>query len=141
MGGVQKNLLDQRKSFIYIIFKNNVLVYLREYAINEAELKSFTVFLKTMVTFTVFKKNLFVYHLILFNRINIVWFSRRNIGDHFDPKCRFDGSAGTADCPIISLGYILDQLTTNRTALLYEVNFVLINYQFYTWSVYSRVVL
>ena len=132
MDGVQKNLLNQRKSFMSIIFKIMFFFYLREYLINEAELKTFTVFLKTMVTFTVFKKNLFVYHLILFNRINIVLFSRRNIGEHFDPKCRFDGTAGTADCPIISLGYILDQLTTNRTALLHEVNFVLINYHFYT---------
>jgi len=55
-----------------------------------------------MVTFTLFKKNL------------------RNIQDNTNFTCRFDGTAHTADCPIIRVGYILDQLKANRIALLQE---------------------
>ncbi|CAF4202237.1 unnamed protein product [Rotaria sp. Silwood2] len=46
--------------------------------------------------------------------------SIRNIQENTNFSCRFDGTVHTADCPIIRVGYILDQLTTNRTALLYD---------------------
>jgi hypothetical protein len=49
-------------------------------------------------------------------------FCRRNIRDNTNFQCRFDGTSQTADCPIVSVGYILDQLKTNRAALLFEVN-------------------
>jgi hypothetical protein len=49
------------------------------------------------------------------------FFSRRNIRDDTNFQCRFDGTPKTADCPIIRLGYILDQFNTNQTALLLEV--------------------
>ncbi|CAF2688830.1 unnamed protein product [Rotaria sp. Silwood2] len=73
-----------------------------DYTMDRQDLENFTVFLKTMVTFTLFKKNL------------------RNIQENTNFSCRFDGTVHTADCPIIRVGYILDQLTTNRTALLYD---------------------
>ncbi|CAF3440095.1 unnamed protein product [Rotaria socialis] len=71
-----------------------------DYIMDGDDLENFTIFLKTMVTFTLFKKNL------------------RNIQDNTDFSCRFDGTPRTADCPIIRVGYILDQLNTNKTALL-----------------------
>ncbi|UJR08640.1 hypothetical protein I4U23_012899 [Adineta vaga] len=73
-----------------------------DYVINENDLREFTVFLKTMISFTLFKKNL------------------RNIQSDIDFKCRYNGSAANADCPIFLLGYILDQFDTNKTALLLE---------------------
>jgi cation transporter protein len=74
----------------------------KDYVIDKKDLESFTIFLKTMVTFTLFKKNL------------------RNIQENVNFSCRFDGTVHTEDCPIISLGYILNQLETNRTALLLD---------------------
>jgi hypothetical protein len=50
------------------------------------------------------------------------FFCRRNIQDNTNFSCRFDGTPETADCPIIRIGYILDRLSTNRTALILEVN-------------------
>ncbi|CAF3453675.1 unnamed protein product [Rotaria sp. Silwood1] len=73
-----------------------------DYMMNSTDLENFTIFLKTMVTFTLFKRNL------------------RNIQETTNFSCRFDGTAHTADCPIIRLGYILDQLNTNKTALLLD---------------------
>ncbi|CAF4031838.1 unnamed protein product, partial [Adineta steineri] len=73
-----------------------------DYKINENDLRKFTVFLKTMISFTLLKKNL------------------RNIQDDTDFKCRFDGTSKTSDCPIIPISYILDRLNTNKTALLLE---------------------
>jgi hypothetical protein len=55
----------------------------------------------------------------------LIFFCRRNIQDNVDFNCRFDGTPATADCPIIRVGYILDQLKTNKTALLLEVNIIL----------------
>lgn len=49
---------------------------------------------------------------------------RRNIQDTTNFTCRFDGTAHTADCPIIPVGFILDRLKTNKTALLIEVTIV-----------------
>jgi len=59
MDGVQKNFQNQRKKFFKN--KNNDFVYLRDYLIDTNDLLSFTVFLKTMVTFTVFDITLYVY--------------------------------------------------------------------------------
>ncbi|CAF1096753.1 unnamed protein product [Adineta ricciae] len=73
-----------------------------DYVINEQDLRSFTIFLKTMISFSLFKKKL------------------RNIQTDVDFQCRFDGTAATAGCPIFPMGYILDQLDTNKTALLLE---------------------
>ncbi|CAF3898595.1 unnamed protein product [Adineta steineri] len=73
-----------------------------DYKINENDLRKFTVFLKTMISFTLLKKNL------------------RNIQDDTDFRCRFDGTSKTSDCPIIPISYILDRLNTNKTALLLE---------------------
>jgi len=50
------------------------------------------------------------------------FFCRRNIQDNTNFSCRFDDTPETADCPIIRIGYILDKLSTNRTALILEVN-------------------
>ncbi|CAF4359006.1 unnamed protein product, partial [Adineta steineri] len=76
-----------------------------DYKINENDLRKFTVFLKTMISFTLLKKNL------------------RNIQDDTDFRCRFDGTSKTSDCPIIPISYILDRLNTNKTALLLEVKY------------------
>jgi len=44
----------EKISFLFV----SVIFEFREFVINETELETFTIFLKTMVTFTEFKKNL-----------------------------------------------------------------------------------
>ncbi|CAF5087986.1 unnamed protein product, partial [Rotaria sp. Silwood1] len=59
-----------------------------DYMMNSTDLENFTIFLKTMVTFSLFKRNL------------------RNIQETTNFSCRFDGTAHTADCAIIRRGCI-----------------------------------
>jgi len=89
---------------------------------NSEDVKNFTVYLKTAVTFALFNINLFVLIIILFNRIDsIVFFPRRNVRDDTNFSCRYD-KVNDPHCPILRIGDILDNLKTNKVSLLREVN-------------------
>lgn len=67
---------------------------------------------------------MFISQILLKKKYEIFFSFRRNIQDTTNFTCRFDGTAHTADCPIIPVGFILDRLKTNKTALLIEVTIV-----------------
>jgi len=55
----RRNVGINVREFLHFL-KNDYFVYLRDFIIDGRALENFTVFLKTMVTFTSFEKNLFV---------------------------------------------------------------------------------
>ncbi|CAF1234540.1 unnamed protein product [Adineta steineri] len=72
-----------------------------EYIMNSDDVANFTVYLKTVVTFTLFNITL------------------RNVRDDTNFSCRYDKD-NDPRCPIIRIGDILTNLKTNKTALLLE---------------------
>ncbi|CAF1268273.1 unnamed protein product [Adineta ricciae] len=72
-----------------------------EYVANANDIQDFTVYLKTMVTFTLFDINM------------------RNVRDDTNFSCRYDKHSNPR-CPILRIGDILNTLNTNKSALLRE---------------------
>jgi P2X purinoceptor 4 len=72
-----------------------------DYRIDGEDLKNFTVFLKTLVTYSLFNVNL------------------RNVRDDTKFSCRYN-SEKDPHCPIFRIGDILQNLQTNQEALLNE---------------------
>ncbi|CAF1359002.1 unnamed protein product [Adineta steineri] len=72
-----------------------------EYIMNSDDVANFTVYLKTVVTFTLFNITL------------------RNVRDDTNFSCRYHKD-NDPRCPIIRIGDILDSINTNKTALLLE---------------------
>ena len=93
----------------------------REYVMNPTDLEDFTVFLKTLVTFSTFNINLWVKVWSSMTRKAVVFcFLRRNIRDETNFSCRYHKETAPR-CPIFRIGDILDSLETNRTALHSDV--------------------
>ena len=61
MLGVRKNLHNQCKNKKLIKTKFLFRFYLSEYVVDPADLDTFTVYLKTLVTFALFNRDLFVF--------------------------------------------------------------------------------
>ncbi|UJR37581.1 hypothetical protein I4U23_030280 [Adineta vaga] len=72
-----------------------------EYIADMNDIQNFTVYLKTMVTFTLFNINM------------------RNVRDDTNFSCRYNKETDSR-CPIIRIGDILNSLNTSQTALLHE---------------------
>jgi cation transporter protein len=72
-----------------------------EYVVDKDEVRNFTVYLKTMVKFEFLDKPL------------------RNVRDKTNFTCRYD-KVSDPYCPIFRIGYVIDGLNTNISALLHE---------------------
>ncbi|CAF1082300.1 unnamed protein product [Rotaria sordida] len=72
-----------------------------QFIMNKDDMENFTIYLKTMVTFTLFNINL------------------RNVRDATNFTCRYHKD-NDPHCPILRIGDILDSLNTNKSALLRE---------------------
>ncbi|CAF3430901.1 unnamed protein product [Rotaria sp. Silwood1] len=72
-----------------------------ELIMDSSDLENFTIYLKTLVTFTLFNINL------------------RNVRNDTNFTCRYH-KVNDPRCPIIRIGDILDSLNTNKAALLHE---------------------
>jgi hypothetical protein len=92
---------------------------------NVDDLQNFTVFIKTIVTFSQYNVKMFVY--FVWNVVlSIIYLCRRTVKDDTNFLCRFNRKTDPR-CPIFSIGYILKNLQDqdskiNLKALYHKVN-------------------